>query len=180
MKLMFKITCLLVAVSCCEAIAQQQSLATSLEVYVFPAKGQAAEQQSQDESQCYQWAMNNTGVNPFKSSQDAVSAQQQAAQAQQQANQASQGAGIQGAARGAATGAIIGAIADDNAGKGAAYGAGAGAIIRRSRARRSRAAATTQAQSQSAQASAQSSDQILSFKKAFSACLQGNGYQVNY
>jgi hypothetical protein len=180
MKFIHKSTWLIAAAFSSPVIAQQPSLSSSLEVYAFPANGQAAEQQSMDESECYQWAMTNTGVDPFQSMQNASNAQQQAAQTQQQAAQASQGAGARGVVGGAAAGAIIGEIADDEAGKGAAYGAAAGVIIGRSRARRSQAAAQSQGQSQVQQAMSLSSSEIASFKMAFSTCLQGKGYQVNY
>lgn len=179
MKLIHTTLCLVVLAFCAPAIAQQPSVASSLEVYVFPAQGQAAELQSQEESQCYQWAMTNTGVDPFASMQNASNAQQQAAQSQQQTAQATQGAGVRGAIGGAAAGAIIGEIADDDAGKGAAYGAAAGVIVGRSRARRARASAQSQAQTQSQQAATLSSNEITNFKRAFSTCLKGKGYQVS-
>ena len=51
------------------AVAQQasggQTLAATLDVYVFPAKGQTPEQQSQHEVECYEWATANTGTDPF-------------------------------------------------------------------------------------------------------------------
>ncbi len=126
------------------AVAQdsaQKTLAVTLEVYVFPTEGQDASQQSKDEADCYKWATENTGTDPFdldsKAQQDAAQAQV----AQQQAAQSTAGAGVSGAVRGAAVGALIGEIADDDAGKGAAYGAAAGAISSRRRARRSSAQA---------------------------------------
>ena len=33
---------------------------------VYPAKKQSAEQQKKDESQCHQWAVQNTGIDPSK------------------------------------------------------------------------------------------------------------------
>ena len=43
----------------------QKSLAATLNVYVFPTTGQDASQQSKDEAECYQWAVGNTGSDPF-------------------------------------------------------------------------------------------------------------------
>ena len=40
----------------CAAVAQQP--------IVYPAKGQSAQQQSQDEGQCYAWAKQSTGIDP--------------------------------------------------------------------------------------------------------------------
>jgi len=145
-------------------LAQQKSLAATLNVYVFPQAGQNASVQSQDESQCYSWAVSNTGSDPFQ-----LQKQQQAQQ--QQAATATQGSAVSGAARGAAGGALIGAMAGD-AGKGAAIGAASGAVINRSRARRA---------SEQAEAGAQATQgQIDNFKKAFSVCLEGKKYLVKY
>ena len=49
-----------------DAPAAEQSLASTLNIYVFPSKGQAESQQSEDESACYQWAVQNSGVDPFE------------------------------------------------------------------------------------------------------------------
>ncbi len=103
--------------------AQQKSLASTINVYVFPTTGQTAEQQSTDEAACYNWAVQNTGSDPFALQKQAQQQQQQADQAQQQIDQAGKGAGAKGAVGGAAAGALIGEIVSDDAGKGAAYGA---------------------------------------------------------
>ena len=110
-----------------------KTLAATLKVYAFPGAGQAATQQSQDENECYNWAVGETGNDPFHIANQAAQAQQQAAQQQQQAQQSTSGSAVKGAVGGAAGGAIIGAIAG-NAGKGAAIGAGVGAIGNRARA----------------------------------------------
>ena len=44
----------------------QKSLAATLETYVFPTEGQTPEQQSTDEAACYNWAVENTGTDPFQ------------------------------------------------------------------------------------------------------------------
>ena len=69
------------------AQAAGDSLASTLEVYVFPSDGQDSSQQSEDESECYNWAVSNTGTDPFQLTKEASAQQQQAAQAQQQASQ---------------------------------------------------------------------------------------------
>src|SRR5271169_6373298 len=110
-----------------------KTLAATLKVYAFPGAGQAAAQQSQDENECYTWAVQETGNDPFHIATQAAELQQQAAQQQQQAQQSTSGSAVKGAVGGAAGGAIIGAIAG-NAGEGAAIGAGVGAIGNRARA----------------------------------------------
>ncbi|MDX1379934.1 MAG: glycine zipper domain-containing protein [Xanthomonadales bacterium] len=158
----------------------QQSLAATLEVYVFPAAGQDVSQQSQDEAACYQWAVSNTGSDPFEVQKQAQADQQQAQAAQQQASQAGKGSGTRGALRGAAAGALIGEIASDDAGKGAAYGAAAGVLAGRHRGREQQQQAEQQVAAQSQQAQAASQAQIDNFKKAFSACLEAKDYVAKY
>ena len=124
-----------------EALAQQ--------VYVYPTKGQTAEQQNRDQGECQNWAMQQTGYNPNQGSAPPPS-----------------GGVIRGAAGGAALGAIGGAIGG-NAGKGAAIGAGAGALFGGVRQHR-------QAQEQTAYTQ-QMND---AYARAYSACMQGRGYTV--
>ena len=160
--------------------AAQKSLSSTMEVYVFPTEGQNASQQSKDEAECYQWAVQNTGVDPFDLANQAEQQQQQAAAAQQEVAQAGQGAGAKGALGGAAAGALIGEIASDDAGRGAAYGAAAGAIVARRRTRRAKAEASEQVEQQSQQAQKATAEQIENFKKAFSVCLEAKEYMVKF
>jgi hypothetical protein len=147
----------------------QKSVASTMNVYVFPNAGQSPSQQSQDEGACYQWAVQNTGTDPF---QLAKQAEAQKQQAQQQAA-ASQGSGARGAARGAAAGALVGGMAGD-AGKGAAVGATAGAVSGRRRGKQAQA----QADQQTAQVQASATQQMDNFKKAFGGCLESKKYMV--
>ena len=165
---------------CTVQAGDQKSLSSTIDVYVFPTEGQDASQQSKDEAECYQWAVQNTGVDPFDLAKQAEQQQQQAAAAQQEIAQAGQGAGAKGALGGAAAGALIGEIASDDAGKGAAYGAAAGAIVVRRRARRAKAEASQQVEQQSQQAQQATAEQIQNFKKAFSVCLEAKDYMVEY
>lgn len=157
----------------------QQSLASTLEVYVFPATGQAPEQQSIDEAECYQWAVNTSGSDPFAVQKQQSADAAQTAAAGQQASQVATGSGAQGAVRGAAAGALIGAIAGD-AGKGAAIGAGVGLVGGRARGNAQQQQAQQQVQYQGEQAQQASQAQIDNFRKAFSACLEGKQYIVKY
>jgi hypothetical protein len=157
----------------------QKTLAATMNVYVFPTTGQTATQQSTEEAECYNWAVQNTGTDPFQLQKQAQAQQQQAAAAQQQASQAAQGSGLKGAARGAAGGALIGGIAGD-AGKGAAIGAASGAVVGRSRGRRAEQQAEQQVAQQSAQAQQATAQQLDNFKKAFSVCLEAKKYMVKY
>jgi len=165
---------------CCDVRAADQSLAATLEVYVFPSDGQASDQQSKDEGECYKWAVDNTGSDPFQAKKDAEYARQQAEAQKQSSQQASRGAGARGAVRGAAAGALIGEIANDDASKGAAWGAAAGAVHSRRSARRYQAQTAEQADQYAASEAAYSADKIENFKKAFSACLEAKKYTVKY
>lgn len=158
----------------------QQSLAGTLGIYVFPSQGQDAKQQSEDEAACYQWAVANTGVDPFEAQKQAEANAQQAQAAQQQAAQAGKGSGARGAVGGAAVGALVGEIADDDAGKGAAYGAAVGVIAGRRSGRRQQAEAQQQVAAQSQQAQQATQAQMDAFKKAFSACLEGKQYIAKF
>ena len=157
-----------------------KTLAAAMNVYVFPTEGQTPEQQSTDEATCYNWAVQNTGSDPFALQQQAQQQQQQAQQQQQQIAASGQGAGLKGAVGGAAAGALIGEIANDDAGKGAAYGAAAGAIVGRRKAKRGKAEASQQVEQQGQSAQQATAEQVDNFKKAFSVCLEGNKYMVKF
>ena len=126
------------------------------EIYVFPAKGQSAEQQDVDEFQCYNWAKDQTGVDPMQA--------QVPAEAQKQ-----QGGALRGAARGAAIGAIVG-NSDD-----AKTGAGVGAAVGRMRQNQSNRAAEQQAHDQNMQVQGNRAE----YDKAYKACLTGKGYTIS-
>ena len=141
--------------------AGQEGLA-SVEVFVYPSKGQTKEQQDQDEFACYKWAKEQTGFDPTQPVQQQASAPPP------------QGAAVKGAARGAAIGAIGGAIGGD-AGKGAAIGAGVGAA---GGAMRRRQAMEQQAVAQQKAKDAHNAE-VAGYKRAFSACMTGRGYTVS-
>jgi hypothetical protein len=165
------------------------SPAKSIGMFVYPKNQQNADQQLKDENECYSSAKGQSNVDPQTPSPTTPSAQEQQAAQQQAAQQAGQsvpkGGTVKGSARGAAGGAAIGAIAGD-AGTGAAIGATAGAVRGRRQQKKAEKAAqqeaaqqTAQAQQQSqAQANAEHQQQLDSFKRAFSACMDARGYSV--
>jgi len=159
---------------------QQQSLSSTLEMYAFPKEGQDASQQSKDESACYEWAVGNTGSDPFElTKQEGADAQQSQAE-KQAAQQVGAGAGARGAIGGAAAGALIGEIASDDASEGAAWGAAVGAIAARRRGAAAHRQATAQAEQQAEQREKATAEQMENFKKAFSVCLEAKDYLVKY
>jgi len=181
MKHLILITCL-VAMPLSGAVAQDggKTLASTLEVFVFPTEGQAADQQSKDEAECYSWATSNTGSDPFELQKQSEQQQQQTEQQVAQAQSATKGAGAKGAVRGAAAGALIGEITGGDAGESAAYGAAAGAIASRRRSRAASQQAQQQAKEQGAAQQQATAEQVGNFKKAFSVCLEAKDYMVKY
>lgn len=158
----------------------QKSLAATMDVYVFPTKGQSSSQQSEDEATCYNWAVQNTGTDPFQLQKKQQQQKQESAEKQQEIAEAGKGAGAKGAVGGAAAGALIGEIAGHDAGAAAGWGAAAGLVISRRRARHKQAEASQQAQQQSQQATQATQEQLTNFKKAFSVCLEAKNYMVKY
>lgn len=156
------------------------TLASTMKVYVFPKEGQEGPQQSKDEAECYSWAVQNTGTDPFDLAKKAQEQQAQADQKKAQAQQAGAGAGAAGAVKGAAVGALIGEIVDDDPGGGAAWGAAAGLIGGRGRRRAAQAQAGQQAEQQAQKQAQATAQQMEGFKKAFSVCLEAKDYLVKY
>ena len=158
----------------------QKTLAATMNVYVFPTKGQEPTQQSQEEAECYNWAVQNTGTDPFSLQKQAEQQQQQYDQAKQQSKNVGKGSGARGAVGGAAGGALVGEIVSDDAGKGAAYGAAAGAIVGRRRGKQAQKEAEKSVDQQASQAQASTGEQMNNFKKAFSVCLEAKDYMVKF
>jgi len=172
----------LIALPFSSGIAQEsgKTLASTLDVFVFPTEGQAADQQSKDEAECYSWATSNTGSDPFELEKQSAQQARQTEQQVAQAKSATQGSAVKGAVRGAAAGAVIGEIADDDASQGAKYGAAAGAIAGRRRSRAASEQAQQQATEQGAAQQQATAEQVGNFKKAFSVCLEAKDYMVKY
>ena len=136
--------------------------------FIYPDKGQSAEQQEKDKYECYSWAKGQTGF-------DAM--QVPTATAPPPGQEAPQGGVVRGAGRGALTGVAVGAIAGD-AGKGAAIGAASGALIGGMR-RNDQQRQQQQAEQQWAeQEAANYANQRNNYNRAYSACLDGRGYTV--
>jgi hypothetical protein len=146
------------------AQAPHTSFAKSLGIYIFPAKDQDQATQDKDDTYCYKWAVEQSGVDPLNPPK--VEAEK--------VDTSPDGTAVKGAARGAAAGVAIGAIAGD-AGKGAAIGAVAGGLA----GRRAKVAGDAQQQQKNNQAAAQQEVAMTdSFKKAYTACMEGKGYTV--
>jgi uncharacterized protein YcfJ len=174
------LACLATAQSPVNEPTGQKTLAATMNVYAFPAEGQAADQQNKDEAECYTWAVNNIGTDPFQLAKQAEQQQQQAQAAKGEVSQAGKGSAAKGALVGAAGGALIGEIASDDAGRGAAIGAVVGGLGGRRVRRQKQNQATGQIDQQAAQQQAATAQQVEDFKKAFSVCLEAKDYLVKF
>ena len=142
--------------------------AIAQEMYIYPEKGQSADQQEKDKYECYSWAKKETGFDPMKVPTATEPPPQK---------EAKKGGVGRGAVRGGLVGLGVGAIAGD-AGKGAAIGAVSGGLIggmRRQDQKRQEAQAEQQwADEQTAQYAQHRSQ----YNRAYAACLEGRGYRV--
>jgi hypothetical protein len=139
------------------------------EPYIYPKKGQTAEQTEKDKYECYSWAKGQSGFDPMNPD---------ATVQKQNVEKKGEGPGVVGgAAGGAVVGAVVGAIAGD-AGKGAAVGAAGGGLMG-GLSKRSRRNQNKQRQKEANQQYSQASKQArASYDRAFAACLEGRDYSV--
>lgn len=124
----------------------------------YPAKGQSAEQQKKDQSECQTWAIGQSGYDPANPPQAAPT-------------QAKGATGSGARVRGAAVGATAAAITGNDTGDAAKAGAVVGASAKRSSNRQ-------QARAQDQQATQAQSAGQQNYAKAMGACLEGRGYTV--
>ena len=155
---------------------------------VYPAKNQTPQQQQKDEGECATWAKQTTGIDPAVVAAAPVTpAPATTSTAEPEKSSGPKGQRAKGAAKGAAAGAVIGEVADNDADQGAATGAAVGAIAGGSRARRDRREQEDQATKQAAgqqqaaehQVAAEKQQQLDTYGRARSACLEGRGYVLN-
>src|SRR5204863_3404444 len=132
--------------------------------YVYPAKGQTADQQKKDEYECYEWATQQSGFDPEKA------AQQPAPPPQQQAAAPTGGGRARGAARGAAVGSVVGHVGDVDSTDAVRAGAAVGAMKGGAEQRHRRAAQQEAAAQQTQAATQQQQGGQANFQKARAAC----------
>lgn len=147
--------------------AAADSLVSSMGVYIYPAKDQTAQQQSEDDYACFGWAKEQTGYDPMNPPQ--VTAQAP--------DQGPSGSRLRGAARGAAAGAVVSEITDNDTSDAMAGGAALGAMRGGRQDRRNR---RDQAEQAEVAADQQEDDYAHQFKGAYAACIEGRGYSVKY
>jgi hypothetical protein len=144
--------------------SQNNGIAKSLGLYIFPSNDQDAATQNTDEAACYSWAIEQSGYDPLNPTKVEAAP----------VDTGPDGSAVKGAAVGAAGGAAIGAIAGD-AGKGAAIGAIVGGVRGR---RASKQADASQAKNNEQAATNYNAALLADYKKAFSVCMEGKGYTI--
>ena len=154
-------------------------------VYAYPMAGQSLDQQQQDNWECHNWSVQQSGFDPQRPPPaPRVGYSSPPPQQSSGVLGLGQGAPITDAAKGAATGAIFGAIAGD-AGKGAAIGAVTttlfGGIKRRNRQQQEqqwRQQQYQQQQYEQQQYEGQIRQLTHNYNRAFAACMSARQYQV--
>ncbi len=154
--------------------------ALSQDLFIYPSKGQSAEQLRQDRLQCQLWAIDQTGFDPTDPSQGSQASRPPAPQVQRQ------GPGTaRSTARGALIGTAGGAIAG-NTGRGALVGATSGSLIGAGRQVDQRRAQQQASEDWLRQQQAEDAERQLlqhyrrqGFNRAVTACMEGRGYAVS-
>lgn len=145
------------------ALAGSTALAqTPSQAVIYPAKGQNAKQQDQDQYECYSWSRAQSGFDPAQATPVASSP------AKSSTNTAAS------MVAGAAGGAAVAQITNHDAGRGAAYGALGGGLLARVRDKQVNQAAQQQAQQQQAGRG----QQRARYDRAFGACMEARSYVV--
>ena len=155
----------------------QDSISSVMGVTVFPAEGQDSTQQSIDEADCYSWAEEDSGVDPFEL-QKQQDAKDQQTDEQIAAAESAQGGGG-GLVKGAAAGAVVGELAGNDVGHSAAVGAAIGGVANRRRNKQA-AAQAQQVEQQAATTQQATASQIDHFMKGFTACMEAKDYIAKF
>jgi hypothetical protein len=147
--------------------AGADSLVSSMGIYTYPAAGQTAQQQSEDDYACFDWAKQQTGYDPMNPPEVVAQA----------SDQGRSGSRLRGAARGAAAGAVVSEITDNDTSDAMAAGAALGVMRGGRQERMSRQEQAAQAEVAAGQQEDANANQ---FKGAYAACIEGRGYSVKY
>ncbi|PKN66592.1 MAG: glycine zipper family protein [Deltaproteobacteria bacterium HGW-Deltaproteobacteria-12] len=143
------------------------------QVYFYPKMGQTTDQQSRDQYECYNWAMQQTGFDPSQSSIPPERRVKVVAMPPPGHNTAVL----------AIAGAVLGALiaGPRHAGAGALIGAGSGAVVGATSdiSREQYAQQMDEAYNRNDQAlDARYEGKARDFRRAMGACLEGRGYSV--
>ena len=155
------------------AIVAVSPTALAQEQYIYPAKGQSAQQQDKDKYECYSWAKGQSGFDP-------MALPVASTPAPQGGRRSVAGGAVGGAAAGAAVGAVGGAIGGGGkgAGKGAGIGAGVGGLLGVMGTSGQNAKASKDREDWERREAGNYAQQRNGYNKAFAACMEGRGYTV--
>ena len=157
----------IVGVALCVAVS-----ASAAELYIYPQKGQSAQQQEKDKFECYGWAKGQSGFDPM-----APPTTRTAPPKREGGSVAGGAAG--GAVGGAAVGAVAGAIrGKGGVGKSAAIGAGTGGLIGGMGAAGRNAKDEKNLRDWEQQEANAYAQRRREYNRAYAACLEGRGYTV--
>jgi hypothetical protein len=146
--------------------------ASAAELYIYPQKGQSAQQQEKDKFECYGWAKGQSGFDPM------APPTTRTAPPKREGGSVAGGA-VGGAAGGAAVGAVAGAIrGKGGVGKTAAIGAGAGGLIGGMGAAGRNAKDEKNQRDWEQQEANAYAQRRSEYNRAYAACLEGRGYTV--
>lgn len=144
--------------------------ASTSEPYIYPAKGQSAEQQQKDRYECHVWAAEQTGFDPSRSAETLP------LPPVEHGAEKNVGGNLIG---GAAIGTAIGAITGKNIAESAAVGAGANVLRSQLKSKRNQKKAQTTYEADLARNQAYAATKRADYDRARGACLTGRGYTVS-
>ena len=156
----------IVSVALCVAVS-----ASGAEFYIYPQKGQSAQQQEKDQFECYGWAKGQSGFDPM-----APPTTRTAPPKREGGSVAGGAAG--GAVAGAAVGSVAGAIRGKRVAKTAAVGAGTGGMIGGMGAAGRNAKDEKNLRDWEQQEANAYAQRRREYNRAYAACLEGRGYTV--
>ena len=134
------------------------------DVFIYPQKGQSAEQQDKDKYECYNWAKENSGFDPMA----APTTSSPRPRTEEKSH---------GILKGAAVGAVGGAILGDSS-KTTRRAAAAGGLLGGVRQHQHNSSEQQRVDNWEQRESASYANNRSNYNRAYAACLEGRGYTV--
>ena len=155
---------LLPAIASCSLTLLIASQAVAQELYIYPAKGQSAEQLDKDKYECYSWAKKDTGFDPMALPTTETAPPKDNKQSG-------------GVVKGAVGGAVLGAVLGDSS-KATKRGAAAGGLVGGVRQNRKNTKNEEKRADWENKETANYTNKRSNYNRANAACLEGRGYTV--
>ena len=140
------------------------SVSVQADLYVYPQKGQSAEQTDKDKHECYGWAKGKSGFDPMAAPKATTAAPKV---------EEKKGGVVKGAAAGAVAGKVLGNSSKTTK-KSAAAGAVVGGAKQGSDNKKQQQAKADWEQKEASNYAANRNE----YNRAYGACLEGRGYSV--